>query len=99
MKLFRLDQAGVSISGFRATTSPVRCSWLVLVALLITETSLVAQEVKPNCQCRAPGGVMRDLGTVECFDIVGHRYLVICDMSTNTPYWRKLHDSEGCPSA
>lgn len=74
-------------------------SGLVFVGLIFASSLSFAQSDKPECQCRAPGGVMRDLGTIECVDIVGKRHLVVCDMSTNTPYWRKLEQSEGCPSA
>jgi len=55
--------------------------------------------IDPDCQCRAPSGQMRDLGSVECFDIVGHKALVRCEMSTNTPYWKKVDGIEGCPAA
>ena len=53
----------------------------------------------PECQCRDPRGERRDLGTVECVDIAGAAYLVRCEMSTNTPYWRRLSDEAGCPTA
>jgi hypothetical protein len=42
---------------------------------------------------------MRNLGTVECVDITGEKYLVRCEMSTNTPYWRKIKGGSGCPAA
>ncbi len=58
-----------------------------------------AQEAKPECQCRAPDGGMRDMGSVECFDIVGTQKLVRCEMSTNTPFWKEVRGVEGCPSA
>lgn len=78
-------------------TCPV--SRLAFIVLIFGSSMSFAQSGKPECQCRAPGGGMRDLGTIECVDIVGKRHLVVCDMSTNTPYWRKLEQSEGCPSA
>ncbi len=59
----------------------------------------MAQSSAHDCQCRAPGGQMRDLGHVECVDIVGMRNLVRCVMSTNTPYWKKLEGLDGCPAA
>lgn len=52
-----------------------------------------------DCQCRDPDGSMRNLGTVECVDITGEKYLVRCEMSTNTPYWRKIKGGSGCPAA
>ncbi len=58
-----------------------------------------APEPDPDCQCRAPGGAMRDLGTVECVDIVGSKKLVRCEMSTNTPYWKSVEGAQGCPDA
>lgn len=61
--------------------------------------SALAQEAKPECQCRAPDGSMRDMGAVECFDIVGTKNLLRCEMSTNTPFWKKIDGVEGCPSA
>ena len=53
----------------------------------------------PDCQCRDPEGERRDLGTVACVDISGTSWLVRCEMSTNTPYWRRLGGEAGCPSA
>ncbi|MEE9334586.1 MAG: hypothetical protein V3U65_10895 [Granulosicoccaceae bacterium] len=50
-----------------------------------------------DCQCRAPTGDMKNLGTVECVNVTGRQYLVRCEMSTNTPYWNKLDGVEGCP--
>lgn len=53
----------------------------------------------PECQCRSPDGQMQDLGTVQCVDIVGRKNLVRCEMSTNTPYWKKVEGTSGCPDA
>ena len=53
----------------------------------------------PDCQCRDPEGGHRDLGTVECVDISGRPWLVRCEMSTNTPYWRRLNERAGCAQA
>jgi len=60
---------------------------------------LAQQPAEAECQCRAPGGAMRDLGTVECVHIGGKAKLVTCTMSTNTPYWKDVEDGDGCPSA
>lgn len=57
------------------------------------------QAAAPDCQCRSPDGQMRDLGTVQCVDIVGRKSLVRCEMSTNTPYWKKVEGVAGCPDA
>lgn len=62
-----------------------------------TATSAVPPEVE--CQCRDPDGQRRDLGTVQCVDISGTAWLVRCEMSTNTPYWRRVRDDSGCPLA
>lgn len=72
-----------------------------LFGLLMTLTCTVAlaQADKPDCQCRASGGVMYDLGTVECVDIAGRKKLVVCTMSTNTPYWRDIEGGQKCPAA
>lgn len=58
-----------------------------------------AQEAKPECQCRSPDGSMKDIGAVQCFDIVGAQKLVRCEMSTNTPFWKKVDGVVGCPIA
>ena len=71
-----------------------------LLTFLIAFSSVtLAQQSAPDCQCRAPGGLMKDLGTVACFDIVGSNRLVRCEMSTNTPYWKELEGVAGCPDA
>jgi hypothetical protein len=72
---------------------------LVPVIFAFISAAAIAQSSKVDCQCRAPGGTMRDLGYVECVDIVGTQHLVRCVMSTNTPYWKKLEGVDGCPAA
>ena len=74
----------------------VACSAITSLALA---QSIDTESIDADCQCRAPDGQMLDLGTVECFDIVGHKKLVRCEMSTNTPYWKKVDGIEGCPTA
>lgn len=78
-----------------------RCCVLAALCLgsTITSLKLLAQEHDPDCKCRAPGGIMRDLGTVECVQIGGTAKLVTCVMSTNTPYWKDVENVEGCPTA
>lgn len=66
---------------------------------LISPVIATAQDTDKDCQCRAPNGEMRDLGTVECVDIVGTRSLVRCEMSTNTPFWKTVEGVRGCPDA
>lgn len=61
--------------------------------------SAFSQEAIPECQCRAPDGSMKDIGAIECFDVVGTRKLVRCEMSTNTPFWNRVDGVVGCPSA
>jgi hypothetical protein len=72
---------------------------LIPVSFAFVAGAAMAQSSAVDCQCRAPGGQMRDLGYVECVDIVGTQNLVRCVMSTNTPYWKKLEGVVGCPSA
>lgn len=69
-----------------------------ILTLLMTGWAF-AQEAKPDCQCRAPDGSMKDLGAVECFNVVGTPRLLRCEMSTNTPFWKRVEGVEGCPSA
>ena len=69
------------------------------LSLTMSASALSAQAQKKACKCRAPGGIMRDLGTVECVDIAGREKLVFCTMSTNTPYWKDVEGGVGCPSA
>jgi len=68
------------------------------VALLAALTgSAAVAGPDPDCQCRDPTGTLRDLGTLACVPIGTSRYLVRCEMSTNTPYWRRVGDDPGCP--
>ena len=77
--------------------------WVVLA--LVATGQAMAQGVAPDqvavpeCQCRSPDGQMQDLGSVQCVDIVGRKNLVRCEMSTNTPYWKKVEGTSGCPDA
>jgi len=66
---------------------------------ILLPTSLLANSTTPDtdCQCRDATGSMRNLGTIECINIPGDQYLVRCEMSTNTPYWKKLEGDAGCP--
>lgn len=57
------------------------------------------QSIAPDCKCRSPDGQMQNLGTVQCVNIVGRNSLVRCEMSTNTPYWKKVEGVAGCPDA
>ena len=78
-----------------------RCTLPGVVGVLFAVTSSIvfAQGEKPDCQCRAPGGDMVDLGSVQCVDISGRSKLVLCTMSTNTPFWEDVEAGEGCPAA
>lgn len=69
------------------------------LVLSMTGSIAFAQDGEPDCQCRAPGGDMYDLGTVQCVDIAGRSKLVMCTMSTNTPYWKDVEAGKGCPLA
>ena len=51
----------------------------------------------PECRCRVPGGELTDLGTVACFELGGAAVTMRCEMSTNTPYWRRIDGPAGCP--
>ena len=77
--------------------------WVALMMMATGQALVQAaesdQDQTPECKCRAPGGQMQELGTVQCFDIVGHRNLVRCEMSTNTPYWKRVEGVSGCPDA
>ena len=52
----------------------------------------------PECRCRVPGGGLTDLGTVACFELGGAPVAMRCEMSTNTPYWRRIDGPAGCPA-
>lgn len=83
------------------STHKLRFKATVLLAMgtlsIMLAMPAFAQEAKPDCQCRAPDGSMRDLGAVECVDITGTRKLVRCEMSTNTPFWKDIENTIGCP--
>lgn len=82
---------------YQVKRNQVRCKSL-LVAFMLLPAVLMAQTAAHDCKCRAPGGQMRDIGSVECVDINGKKSLKICVMSTNTPYWKKIDNSHGCPA-
>ncbi len=77
--------------------------WVALTMMATGQVLVQAadsdQAQTPECKCRSQDGQMQELGTVQCFDIVGHRNLVRCEMSTNTPYWKKVEGASGCPDA
>lgn len=52
----------------------------------------------PDCWCRDADGERRELGSLSCVTITGRQYLVRCEMSTNTPYWKRVGPGEGCPA-
>ena len=78
---------------------PAMVGAVVGVMFAMTSSIVLAQTDKPDCQCRAPGGDMVDLGTVQCVDIAGRSKLVLCTMSTNTPFWKDVEAVAGCPAA
>lgn len=91
---------------YQAQSCPL--SWLqplfkavrvILFFCIFLSTAALAQSTSSDCQCRGPDGQMRDLGSIQCVDISGQPNLMRCVMSTNTPYWKKLDDVEGCPAA
>lgn len=69
---------------------------VAVAAAIVTAAPLVADD-EPECRCRDPNGESRDLGTVACVRIGSSDYLVRCEMSTNTPYWKRLDEEAGCP--
>ena len=81
----------------RETISTTRRAAVAAVTLCAVGAAWTAPA--PDCQCRDPVGERRDLGTVECVDISGTPWLVRCEMSTNTPYWRRLSPEAGCALA
>ena len=98
----------LSQSHLKSLNTPVNRKMVITVALAVAccvsaslalAQSTGTESIDAECQCRAPDGQMRDLGTIECVDIVGHKKLVRCEMSTNTPYWNKIDGVEGCPAA
>ena len=74
-----------------------------LILGIVLATPLLADGAAgeaPPCQCRDPAGERRDLGTVACFPIGGRSVRLRCEMSTNTPYWKRLDAAGvGCPLA
>ncbi len=69
-----------------------------LIALAFCSSALGNSSTPDDdCQCRDASGTMRNLGTIECVNITGEQYLVRCEMSTNTPFWKKLENGAGCP--
>ncbi len=56
-----------------------------------------AADAPHDCRCRIPGGELRDLGTVACFELGERSVAMRCEMSTNTPYWRRAEATDACP--
>jgi len=69
------------------------------IALLLASATATADGPVRDCPCRAQDGQSRPQGTVACITITGTPWLVQCTMSQNTPYWRRLNDASGCPTA
>ena len=67
-----------------------------LMGLLMSIEVLAADAMGRECQCRDPDGQRRDIGTVQCVDINGSAWIMRCEMSTNTPYWKQLDSVDGC---
>lgn len=83
--------------GSEARERRPRHVFLIVISTLFVTCSLASDDSpQPDCQCRAPDGERQDLGTVTCVRIGSKPYLVRCEMSTNTPYWRRLRDEAGC---
>jgi len=70
-----------------------------MAALLIGAPTAFADAPPPDCQCRAPQGGMRNVGTVLCITVGTSPVMVRCEMSTNTPFWKPLGDGGGCAPA
>ena len=76
---------------------PATCVLLLVVA----EASFARDDAAappPECRCRVPGGELTDLGTVACFELGGTAVAMRCEMSTNTPYWRRVDAPAECPA-
>ena len=102
----RLCSAGLPLARVpRDRRRNVKLKVLSLALTMVATGQSMAQATEndpvpaPECKCRSPDGQMQDLGTVQCVDIVGRKYLVRCEMSTNTPYWKKVEGTSGCPDA
>lgn len=76
---------------------------MVMVSLItgqaMAQSANTDSGTAPECKCRSPDGQMQALGTVQCVDIAGRKNLVRCKMSTNTPYWKRVEGTSGCPDA
>ncbi|MBX2835531.1 MAG: hypothetical protein KTR35_01670 [Gammaproteobacteria bacterium] len=79
-------------------SNPLRAGLACLILMLLNPASSWA-EGDTDCQCRDSQGSMQNLGTVMCVDITGNQYLVRCEMSQNTPYWKRVNEQSGCPQA
>ena len=100
--MFRSNARAVS-HGARASVRAVALGAVVVAGAAAADSradsGADSGAASPDCRCRSPDGGQRDLGAVECVTIGRSRYLVRCEMSTNTPYWRRLRDRAGCPLA
>lgn len=72
---------------------------LLGIPLLVLSLTAAADVADGKCPCRSQDGQLRPQGTVSCLTIAGTPRMVQCSMSENTPYWRRLTDADGCPTA
>lgn len=49
----------------------------------------------PDCYCTDSEGARVEIGATSCLVINSEPYFAKCDMSLNSPIWRRLH--KGCP--
>ena len=50
----------------------------------------------PDCFCTDSQGQRVEMGQTSCLQIGSQQFLATCDMSLNTPIWRRA--SDGCPN-
>ena len=51
----------------------------------------------PDCYCTDSQGKRVEIGRPACLTVGSESFMAVCDMSLNSPTWRRLQ--ENCPSA
>lgn len=70
---------------------------LIITLPAIGYAEAVAQGKTVDCYCTDKTGSRMELGEMTCLNVDGKMFMAQCQMSLNSPMWRKV--SDGCLSS
>jgi hypothetical protein len=70
---------------------------VILPLLMVATPALSADGTAPECYCTDRNGARVEMGETICLQVDGRMFMAECQMSLNTPMWRKV--SDGCLSS